>query len=483
MSVPQPSSESGYKFRVAICGAGIGGLVLANTIGKYDPSIPIDLYEAHDSIDTAGVGITLWRQTHEVMIELGLFDDFKQIFMHDPERSRGDLNVTIGPKARRSDIREGGYPWYYRAHRYGPSSMHRQHMIAVLERHLPASCKVHPRKRLVHYHEPEQEDRHSMSPIRLEFADGTTAITDVLIGADGVRSVVRESMFEAASKENGDNKADLKQYIDATFTGMTVYRSLVSAEVLGKESPENISLKEMTIYAGKGRVDMLGFSLLFRSTNPPFIVHCTIINVVAMVSDPNLTGTRYEGRWVSDASREELVGYFDSFEPDARKVIKLCEKPSKWALHVVKPLPFCVRNKVALIGDACHAMTPHFGAGAGQAIDDAFVLGRLIAHPLMTLSSVRDALHIYEEIRFPFARSVASFSLSTGWMYMFMEPGYYDGTRKEDDLDDMGIGAYEREGMEIIKQEILKRWDFMDDSRSAPQVWEDAELKWQALAS
>ena len=42
-----------------------------------------------------------------------------------------------------------------------------------------------------------------------------------------------------------------------------------------------------------------------------------------MVSDPNLTGTRYEGRWVSDGSHEELVGYFDNFEPDARKVIKV----------------------------------------------------------------------------------------------------------------------------------------------------------------
>jgi hypothetical protein len=68
-------------------GAGIGGLVLAITIGKYDPSIPIDLYEARDSIDTAGVGITVWRQTHEVMIELGLFDDFKQIFTHSAEGS------------------------------------------------------------------------------------------------------------------------------------------------------------------------------------------------------------------------------------------------------------------------------------------------------------------------------------------------------------------------------------------------------------
>jgi len=125
--------------------------------------------------------------------------------------------------------------------------MHRQHMIAVLERHLPTSCKVHSRKQLVNYLEPEQEDIHSTSPIRLEFADGTTAITDVLIGADGVRSAVRKTMFEAAAKENGDNKTDFKQYVDATFTGMTVYRSLVSAEMLGKENPENISLKEMII--------------------------------------------------------------------------------------------------------------------------------------------------------------------------------------------------------------------------------------------
>ncbi|KAI9567711.1 hypothetical protein HD554DRAFT_937014 [Boletus coccyginus] len=467
MSVQQPSSESGPKFRVAICGAGIGGLVLANTIGKYDPSIPIDLYEGHDSIDTAGVGITLWRQTHEVMIELGLFDDFKQILTHDPER-------ISAPKVRRSDIREGGYQWYYRTPRYGPSSMHRQHLVAILEKHLPESCKVHSRKRLVGYSYlgPGQEDAHSTSPIGLKFADGTTAITDVLIGADGVRSAVRRTMFEAAAKENGDNKEDLNQYVDATFTGMTLYRSLVSAEMLGKENPENISLKERTKCVGKGRELV---------TYP--ISKGTIINVVAIVCDPSLTGTHYEGRWVSDASREELAGYFDDFEPDARTVLKFCEKPSKWALHVVKPLPFCVRNRVALIGDACHAMSPHFAAGGGQAIDDAFVIGRLIAHPLTTLSRVRDALHIYEEIRFPFARSVASLSLSTGWLYTFMAPGYYDGTRKDDDLDDRGIGTYEREGMEAIKQEILKRQDFLDGSRSASQAWVDAELKLQALVS
>ena len=120
--------------------------------------------------------------------------------------------------------------------------MHRQHMVAILENHLPASCTVHPRKRLVNYIEP---DVHSTSPIRLEFADGTTATTDVLIGADGVRSAVRKTMFETASKDNGEDKADLKQYIDPTFTGISIYRSLVSAETLRKEDPENISLKDM----------------------------------------------------------------------------------------------------------------------------------------------------------------------------------------------------------------------------------------------
>ncbi|KAF8128576.1 hypothetical protein EV363DRAFT_1339975 [Boletus edulis] len=347
-----------------------------------------------------------------------------------------NLSATIGPRVRRGDIREGGYLWYNRAHRYGPSSMHRQQMIAILERHLPASCTVHPKKQLVSYVESEQEDAHSTLPIRLEFADGTTATTDVLIGADGIRSAVRKTMFEAASRDEGNDKMDLKQYVDATFTGMTVYRSLISAEILRKEHPDNISLKGLNAYTGKGR---------YLVTYP--LAQGTLINVFAMVCDPSLTGTDYKGRWVSDATRDEL-----------------CEKPSKWALHVVKPLPFCIQNRVGLIGDACHAMTPYFSAGAVQAIDVP-------------------ALSIYEETRFPFACSVASFSLSTGWMHTFLEPGYYDGTRDGpgDDLDDRGIGACEREGMERIKEEIFRLWGVVDDSPSAPQLWHEVESKLQAL--
>ena len=66
-------------------------------------------------------------------------------------------------------------------------------------------------------------------------------------------------------------------------------------------------------------------------------------------------------------------------------------------------------------------------------------------------------------------------------MYAFMRPGYYDGTRRVDDLDGCGISSYEREGMEAIKQEVLKRWACLDEASSALQQWEDAELKLQVF--
>ncbi|KIJ63563.1 hypothetical protein HYDPIDRAFT_155688, partial [Hydnomerulius pinastri MD-312] len=443
------------KFRVAICGGGVGGLILATTIGKYDPSIPIDLYEAHDSITTTGAGITIWRRTHEIMTALGLFNDIKGTFTKPPESSHG-------PYMRRSDIPEGGYEWFHQLFRYGPSQMHRQDMVAIMEKHLPASCTVHFKKKLVSYIEPSSE----ALPITLTFADGATETTDVLLGADGIRSAVRRTMMELASETNDHDKTeDLKQYIDATWTGMLVYRGLFPAENLRKLDPENVSLREMVVRLGKGK------SIV---TYP--VANGTMVNLAAFVADPNLTGTHYEGRWVSDATKDELVSSFENFEPGARALLQCCETPSKWALHVLKKLPLCVHGRVAIMGDASHAMTPRFGAGAGQAIEDAFVLGRLIAHPLTTLSRVPDALRIYQDIRLPHSTSVASKSLETGWITMFMHPEHYDGVRKQDDLDERGISAYERDGMEKMRQTMLKAWEWRERG-GAVEEWRDAESR------
>jgi len=217
----------------------------------------------------------------------------------------------------------------------------------------------------------------------------------------------------------------------------------------------------------------LYYSLQNLITYP--IVDGTLINVVAFVADPSLAGTRYEGNWVSDATLDELLDCYENFEPDAKIMLQHCEKPSKWAVHMVNELPFCVRERVAILGDASHAMTPHLSSGAGQAIEDAFVLGRLLAHPLSTLSNVPDILRIYQDIRLPLGSSVASQSFSTGCMYMYLAPGHYDGTRKEEDLDDRGVSAFEKDGMDKLQHAILEQWEWVETLDGALEDWKVAE--------
>jgi len=130
-------------------------------------------------------------------------------------------------------------------------------------------------------------------------------------------------------------------------------------------------------------------------------------------------------------------------------------------------------------------MTPHFGAGAGQAIEvraiirqtirtgslcakDAFLLGRLLAHPLTTLDDVPAALKAYQDVRLPFAQFIARESDRTGHMFDFAMPEYYDGTDK----------GNEEEELEILKEKILGQWNW--ESEGGPLVeWLEAERKLQ----
>ncbi|KAH7883010.1 hypothetical protein F5I97DRAFT_2075575 [Phlebopus sp. FC_14] len=118
------------------------------------------------------------------------------------------------------------------------------------------------------------------------------------------------------------------------------------------------------------------------------------------------------------------------------------------------------------------ATRPHYGAGAGQAIEehrvstnpqpkDAFILGRLLAHTGVRLSQAPAALGIYQDIRLPFTSWVAREFLRTGWMYLFMSPGYYDGTRdtQVDKQDGRGVGEHERRETESLQDATLKQWE------------------------
>jgi len=120
---------------------------------------------------------------------------------------------------------------------------------------------------------------------------------------------------------------------------------------------------------------------------------------------------------VADCAQQELLDCYAGWEPEVANLLKCIDKPTRWAIHHLRPLPFYHRGGVVLMGDAAHAMSPHQGAGAGQAIEDAFILGHLLAEAPQ--GQVRRYLDAYETVRLPAANGVLTGSYESGMMYEF----------------------------------------------------------------
>lgn len=113
-------------------------------------------------------------------------------------------------------------------------TVHRKDLVDFLLRQVHASCNVHTSKRLEWY------DVHpETGKITLHFSDGSHAVTDVLVGADGIRSPTRRTMYQkfASSTRDDDSRKRLLECIDPVWTGTLVYRSLVPNAKLLKEYP------------------------------------------------------------------------------------------------------------------------------------------------------------------------------------------------------------------------------------------------------
>lgn len=283
------------------------------------------------------------------MIELGL----------------GDEMMRLGVVPRQRDVRlwNTGQTWQLRGHgpdartRYGAPYllMHRGDLHAMLanavlaERpgaiHLGANCSG----------VRERDDR-----VEALFEDGTTASADLLVGADGVHSVVRRALF------GGDN---------ATFTGNVAWRGLVPAERVPHINPAATSNwigpgGSVTIYGVRGG---------------------TLVNFVSM----NASDTWTAESWTAAGTTEECLADFGGWHEDVRALIACIDVPYKWGLFLHEPLARWSRGRVTLLGDACHAMLPFLGQGANAALEDAMVLAR-------ALEGARDvvaALQSYEGAR------------------------------------------------------------------------------------
>jgi len=127
----------------------------------------------------------------------------------------------------------------------------------------------------------------------------------------------------------------------------------------------------------------------------------------------------WEGKTVEQRTHEDVAVAFQGWEVEVEQLVKCIDNPSMWAINTLKALPICSHGPVAVIGDAAHAMTPNQGSGAGQAIEDAYVLAALLTHPTTNRETIPRALKIYEKVRLPHGNDIQRRSRENGKLYEF----------------------------------------------------------------
>jgi salicylate hydroxylase len=183
------------------------------------------------------------------------------------------------------------------------------------------------------------------SGVTLTFADGTKAHSDIAVGADDVHSRMRDAMFGKDQPK---------------FTGIVAWRGTIAAERL----PAHLMRPVATNWVGPGG----------RVIHYP-IRAGKLMNYVSVVerSDWQVES------WSVAGTVEEALADYAGWHDDIHTMIKSIDTPYKWALMLREPMRDWTRERVTLLGDACHPTIPFLAQGAVMAIEDGFVLARALA--------------------------------------------------------------------------------------------------------
>jgi salicylate hydroxylase len=333
--------------RVAIVGAGLGGLTAA--IALRQRGFAVDVYEQAGQLGEVGAGIQLGPNAMRVFQALGLEKEVISIAF-EPDR-HVVRNWNNGNLISATQMR-GIYNHQYGAGYYGA---HRADFHGVLVRALPPEC-IHLNAKLVNVSQSETE-------ATLTFEGGRQVTSDVVIGADGIHSVVRTCLFGAATPR---------------ATGNICWRGLVPSDAIPKDSVS----PDMNAYFGPNGTVVTYFVRRGEMVN--WIAH--------FESDWNEESWRVQTDW------KEVSRAYEGWHPTLAALFARTETCYKWALLDRDPLNAWTKGRVTLLGDAAHPMLPYLAQGAAMAVEDGYVIAALLD---MYRSNPQLALKQYEQIRLP----------------------------------------------------------------------------------
>lgn len=358
---------------IAIIGAGIGGLAAAIALAKKGARVTV--YEQASALGEVGAGLQVSPNGVAVLEALGLREAAARL-ANTPEaivlrdyRGAQVARLPMGATARR---RYGRPYWQF----------HRADLLQVLEK-----GAIEQGVTLVFGQRLKAASQNGLA-----FESGLELSPGCVIGADGVRSTLRQQVFQGKPVD---------------FTGQVAWRGVVPASRL----PEGLFENAAQVFMGKGR-HLVAYPLRGGS----------LVNFVAVEERQAWA----EEGWNIPDDPANLRKAFAEFSPPVRQLLEAVEETFLWGLFAHPALPKWVQGNMALLGDACHPMLPFLAQGAVMGLEDAYVL----AACLEAGADLPSALQAYEMARKSRCTRVQNGAARNAWSYHLRQPLFRSAAHK-----------------------------------------------------
>ena len=350
------------KTRIAVVGAGLGGMTVAGFLQRGGFSVTV--YEQAPAFSRIGAGIILSANVTKVLRRLGL------------EQMVVDTGIKADCYVSRAwDTGETMYKIEFDAEseaRFGGpyANIHRGDLHAVLEKGVaPGSIAFN--HRLVALDE-------TRDAIGLVFDNGARVEADIVIGADGVNSKVREYLLGVEPPR---------------YIGMAAHRAIFPTAAL-----RGFKIPDCTKWWGPDR-------------------HILVYFMTSRRDEVYVIGVVPRARWESEAawlpsSRDKLFEGFGDFHADLLRVLEATTDVTVWPIFDRERNDRWSGGRIVLLGDACHPMRPFMAAGGAMAIEDAAILSRCLAQ----FDQRDEAYRWYEATRIDRVGDAQRISIENSWM-------------------------------------------------------------------